>query len=229
MAELQTQSKVMTKNQKSKAKEQKSKAEDLIPKQLTLRGLQGAAADCKACDLWLKGTQTVFGEGRRRARIMFIGEQPGNEEDLSGKPFVGPAGRLLDAALQEAGIDRSQTYVTNVVKHFKWEPRGKRRIHKKPNVQEIAACHPWLKAEIALIQPEIIVALGATAARAMLGPQFRVTKQRGEFIESSLAPYLMATVHPSSILRAPDDEARQIEYRRFVADLKKPLPILKRR
>ncbi len=151
----------MTKNQKPKAKEQKSKAEDLIPKQLTLRSLQAAAADCKACDLWLRGTQTVFGEGRLRARIMFIGEQPGNEEDLSGKPFVGPAGRLLDAALQEAGIDRSQTYVTNVVKHFKWEPRGKRRIHKKPNAQEIAACHPWLKAEIVLIQPEIIVALGS--------------------------------------------------------------------
>jgi len=219
----------MTKNQKSKAKEQKPKAEDLIPKQLTLRGLQAAAADCKACDLWLRGTQTVFGEGRRRARIMFIGEQPGNEEDLSGKPFVGPAGRLLDAALQEAGIDRSQTYVTNVVKHFKWEPRGKRRIHKKPNAQEIAACHPWLKAEIALIHPEIIVALGATAAQALLGPQFRVTKQRGEFIESSLAPYLIATVHPSSILRAPDDEARQIEYSRFVADLKKLIPVLKRR
>lgn len=214
------------KGQKSKSKDpdsgaKKSSAADLIPKQLTLRGLQAAAADCKACDLWLSGTQTVFGEGRRRARIMFIGEQPGNEEDLAGKPFIGPAGRLLDAALEEAGIDRAQTYVTNVVKHFKWEPRGKRRIHKKPNAREIAACQPWLKAEIALIQPEVIVALGATAAQALFGPQFRVTKQRGEFIESPLAPYVMATVHPSSILRAPDDETRQLEHLQFIADLKK--------
>ncbi len=216
------------KDQRPKAKDQRPnsqdlqpKAEDLIPKQPTLRGLQAAAADCKACDLWMRGTQTVFGEGRRRARIMFIGEQPGHEEDLTGKPFVGPAGRLLDAALEEAGIDRSQTYVTNVVKHFKWEPRGKRRIHKKPNVQEIAACQPWLKAEIALIKPEIIVLLGATAAQAMLGPKFRVTKQRGEFIESSLAPLVIATVHPSSILRAPDEETRRLEFSRFVADLKK--------
>jgi len=196
-------------------------AADLIPSHPTLSSLKEAAADCKACDLWERGTQTVFGEGRRRAQILFVGEQPGNEEDLTGKPFVGPAGRLLDAALEEAGIDRSQTYVTNVVKHFKWEPRGKRRIHKKPNAQEIAACRPWLEAEIALIKPKVIVALGATAAQALLGPQFRVTKQRGEFLVSQLAPYIMATVHPSSILRAPDDEARRLEHRRFVADLKK--------
>ncbi len=196
-------------------------AADLIPSHPTLSSLKEAAADCKACDLWERGTQTVFGEGRRRAQILFVGEQPGNEEDLTGKPFVGPAGRLLDAALEEAGIDRSQTYVTNVVKHFKWEPRGKRRIHKKPNAQEIAACRPWLEAEIALIKPKVIVALGATAAQALLGPQFRVTKQRGEFLESQFAPYIMATVHPSSILRAPDDEARRLEHRRFVADLKK--------
>ncbi len=198
-----------------------SSATDLIPEQLTLPALKEAAADCKACDLWKLGTQTVFGEGRRRAPVMFVGEQPGNEEDLTGKPFVGPAGRLLDQALEEAGIDRLQTYVTNVVKHFKWEPRGKRRIHKKPNAVEIAACRPWLEAEIAVVKPKVIVALGATAAQALLGPQFRVTKQRGEFIESTLAPYMMATVHPSSILRAPDDETRRLEYRRFVDDLKK--------
>jgi DNA polymerase len=207
-------------------KPSKSSAADLIPKQLTLPALKTAAADCQACDLWERGTQTVFGDGRRRSAVMFVGEQPGNEEDLSGKPFVGPAGRLLDQALEEAGIDRSQTYVTNVVKHFKWEPRGKRRIHKKPNAQEIAACRPWLEAEIASVKPKVIVALGATAAQALLGRQFRVTKQRGQFIESTLAPYVMATVHPSSILRAPDEETRRDEYRRFVADLKKLARVL---
>ena len=153
--------------------------------------------------------------------MIFVGEQPGNEEDLTGKPFVGPAGRLFDEALSEAGIDRKQTYVTNVVKHFKWEPRGKRRIHKKPNAVEINACRPWLEAEIALVKPQVIVALGATAAQALLGPKFLVTKQRGKFLESTLAPYIMATVHPSSILRAPDDETRRLEYRHFVNDLKK--------
>jgi uracil-DNA glycosylase len=205
----------------------KSAANDLIPPRPTLPALRAAAADCKACDLWKKGTQTVFGEGSRRAHVLFVGEQPGNEEDLTGKPFVGPAGKLFDNALEEAGIDRKQTYVTNVVKHFKWEPRGKRRIHKKPNAVEIAACRPWLEAEIALVKPEVIVALGATAAQALLGPQFRVTKQRGQFIESTLAPYVMATVHPSSILRAPDDETRRLEYRRFVDDLKNLAPVIK--
>jgi uracil-DNA glycosylase family protein len=204
-----------------------SAANDLIPPRPTLPALKAAAADCKACDLWKKGTQTVFGEGSRRAHVLFVGEQPGNEEDLTGKPFVGPAGKLFDNALEDAGIDRKQTYVTNVVKHFKWEPRGKRRIHKKPNAVEIAACRPWLEAEIALVKPEVIVALGATAAQALLGPQFRVTKQRGQFIESTLAPYVMATVHPSSILRAPDDETRRLEYRRFVDDLKKLAPVIK--
>jgi uracil-DNA glycosylase len=204
-----------------------SPATDLIPEKPKLSTLKAAAADCKACDLWKLGTQTVFGEGSRRARVMFIGEQPGNEEDLTGKPFVGPAGRLLDEALEEAEIDRPQIYVTNVVKHFKWEPRGKRRIHKKPNAQEIAACRPWLQAEIAQVKPNVIVALGATAAQALLGPNFRVTKQRGEFIESTLAPYVMATVHPSSILRAPDDETRRLEYRRFVQDLKKLARVIK--
>ena len=198
-----------------------SKAWDLIPPRPTLPALKTAAADCRACDLWKKGTQTVFGEGSRRVNVMFVGEQPGNEEDLTGKPFVGPAGRLFDNALEEAGIDRKQTYVTNVVKHFNWEPRGKRRIHKKPNAVEIAACRPWLESEILVVKPEVIVALGATAAQSLLGPQFRVTKQRGEFIPSTLAPYVMATVHPSSILRAPDDATRQAERKRFVRDLKK--------
>jgi uracil-DNA glycosylase family protein len=196
-------------------------AEEWFPPRITLNSLRAAAADCKACDLWKLGTQTVFGEGRRRSVVLFVGEQPGNEEDLTGKPFVGPAGRLFDEALEAAGIDRSQTYVTNVVKHFKWEPRGKRRIHKKPNSIEINACRPWLEAEIALVKPQVIVALGATAAQTLLGPKFRVTKQRGQFIESHLAPYVMATVHPSSILRAPDDETRRLEHRRFVDDLKK--------
>jgi DNA polymerase len=205
----------------------KSSANDLIPPRPTLSSLKNAAADCKACDLWKKGTQTVFGDGSRRSNVLFVGEQPGNEEDLTGKPFVGPAGKLFDNALEEAGIDRKQTYVTNVVKHFKWEPRGKRRIHKKPNASEIAACRPWLEAEIALVKPEVIVALGATAAQALLGPKFRVTKQRGQFIELTLAPYVMATVHPSSILRAPDDETRRLEYRRFVDDLKKLTPIIR--
>ena len=201
-------------------------ATDFMPEQLTLPSLKAAAADCKGCDLWEKGTQTVFGEGKRRATALFVGEQPGNEEDLTGKPFVGPAGRIFDSALEEAGINRQQTYVTNVVKHFKWEPRGKRRIHKKPNSQEINACRPWLEAEIAVVKPQVVVALGATAAQALLGAQFRVTKNRGEFLKSTLAPYIMATVHPSSILRAPDDETRRLEYRRFVDDLKKLARVL---
>jgi DNA polymerase len=203
------------------SRQSQTSAKDFFPARLTLPTLKTAAADCKACDLWEKGTQTVFGEGKRRASVLFVGEQPGNEEDLTGKPFVGPAGRLFEEALAEAGIKRKQTYVTNVVKHFKWEPRGKRRIHKKPNAREIKACRPWLEGEIALVKPQVIVALGATAAQALLGAQFRVTKQRGQFLESHLAPYIMATVHPSSILRAPDDETRRLEYRQFVEDLKK--------
>lgn len=203
-----------------------SSAEEFFPKRKTLPAFREAAANCKACDLWQRGTQTVFGAGTRRADIVLVGEQPGNEEDLTGKPFVGPAGRLLDEALVEAGIDRTQTYVTNVVKHFKWEPRGKRRIHKKPNAREISACRPWLEAEIALVKPKVIVCLGATAAQTLLGLQFRVSKQRGQFIESTLAPYIVATVHPSSILRAPDDETRRIEKRRFVDDLKKVAHVL---
>lgn len=196
-------------------------AKDFFPDRKSIKAFREAAADCQACDLWERGTQTVFGEGARQAEVIFVGEQPGNEEDLSGKPFVGPAGRLLDDALIEAGIDRTQTYVTNVVKHFKWEPRGKRRIHKKPNATEIAACRPWVEAEIGLVKPKVIVCLGATAAQALLGPQFKVSKQRGQFMESTLAPYIVATVHPSSILRAPDDETRHLEKRRFIDDLKK--------
>jgi uracil-DNA glycosylase family protein len=192
-----------------------------IPLGRSLRALEKAAQTCKACDLWRNATQTVFGEGSSHAKIMMIGEQPGNQEDLEGKPFVGPAGKLLGEALIAAGIDRKQVYVTNAVKHFKWEPRGKRRIHKRPNSKEIHACHPWLEAEIAALHPQIIVCLGATAAQSLLGPDFRVTQHRGEFLESPLAPMVMATVHPSSILRVPDEQTRHDEMQRFVADLKK--------
>jgi DNA polymerase len=194
---------------------------ELLPERLSLPKVREAAADCKACDLYKRGTQTVFGEGPRRADIMMVGEQPGDAEDLAGHPFVGPAGRLLDRALEEAGIDRARVYVTNVVKHFKWEPRGKRRIHAKPNAAEISACRPWLETEIALVKPRVLVCLGATAAQALLGKSFKVSKQRGQLVESSLAPAVTATVHPSSILRAPADEARHEEMRTFVADLKK--------
>ena len=178
------------------------------------------AAGCRACDLWKLGTRTVFGEGPLDAPLMVVGEQPAHEEDLAGRPFVGPAGRLLDRALADAGIDRAHVYVTNVVKHFKWEPRGPRRIHKTPNRTEVAACRPWLEAEIQAVQPRVIVCLGATAARALLGAAFRVTVGRGRFVESPLAPFVVATVHPSAILRAPDDETRQTETERFVDDLR---------
>jgi DNA polymerase len=193
----------------------------LFPLHASLDELAQAAKGCKACDLWKLGTQTVFGEGTPRAKVMLVGEQPGNQEDLEGKPFVGPAGKLLDAALLDAGIDRKKVYVTNAVKHFKWEPRGKRRIHKKPSAAEIAACRPWLDGEIAALQPQVIVCLGATAAQALLGREFRVTQHRGEFVKSPLAPFVMATVHPSSILRAPDEETRHEEMKRFIQDLKK--------
>jgi uracil-DNA glycosylase family protein len=194
---------------------------DLLPDRPTLSTVRAVAAGCKACDLYKRGTQTVFGEGPRKAEVMLVGEQPGDAEDLAGHPFVGPAGRLLDTALEEAGIDRKLVYVTNVVKHFKWEPRGKRRIHSKPNAAEIRACRPWLETEIALVKPRVLVCLGATAAQALLGKSFKVSQQRGELIPSSLAPIVAATVHPSSILRASDDEARRDEMGRFVQDLKK--------
>src|SRR5579871_6603932 len=186
-----------------------------VPAHASLAKLREAAKSCRACDLWKRGTQTVFGEGGTGARVLFVGEQPGDKEDLQGRPFVGPAGLILDKALDEAGINRTEVYVTNAVKHFKWEPRGKRRIHKKPNSLEITACRPWLDAEIALTRPQVIVCLGATAAQALLGKDFRVTQRRGELIESDLAPYVMATVHPSSVLRAPDDASRHSETERF--------------
>ena len=195
-------------------------AAELIPSHPSITSVGDAARDCHACELWKRGTQTVFGEGSSKARLMFVGEQPGNEEDLSGHPFVGPAGKLLDRALEAAGIDRSVIYVTNVVKHFKWEPRGKRRIHKKPSAREIAACRPWLDTEIELVKPRAIVCLGATAAQALLGKQFKVTAHRGELVPSTLAPIVVATVHPSAILRAPDDDTRREEMTRFVDDLR---------
>jgi uracil-DNA glycosylase len=198
-----------------------SDAAELIPDRPTLASVRASAKRCQACDLWKRGTQTVFGEGATKAELMLVGEQPGDQEDLAGHPFVGPAGKLLDRALVEAGIDRGAVYVTNVVKHFKWEPRGKRRIHKKPNAAEIAACRPWLDTEIELVKPRAIVCLGATAAQALLGRQFKVTAHRGEFVASSLAPLVLATVHPSSILRAPDDESRHLEMERFTDDLRK--------
>jgi uracil-DNA glycosylase family protein len=189
-----------------------------IPDRPSLPKLREAAAGCTACDLYKTGTQTVFGEGERSAEVMFVGEQPGDQEDLAGKPFVGPAGRLLDEALVDAGIDRTKVYVTNVVKHFKWQGRGKRRIHQKPNWSEIAACRPWLEAELAVVEPRVLVCLGATAAQALLGRQFRVTKERGRPVESDLAEHVIATVHPSSILRDP--ETREQEYAAFVEDLR---------
>jgi uracil-DNA glycosylase len=192
-------------------------AAPLIPPRPTLKKLNEAAAGCKACPLWKTGTQTVFGEGRANSDVMFVGEQPGDQEDRAGAPFVGPAGRLLDEAMAEAGIDRSHAYVTNVVKHFKWEARGKRRIHQKPNWSEITACRPWLDAELAVVKPRVLVCLGATAAQALLGRTFRVTRVRGRPVESSLAPVVIATVHPSSILRAGED--RDAEYSAFVSDL----------
>jgi DNA polymerase len=194
-------------------------AAPLIPDRPTLPALRTAAAGCRACPLWERGTQTVFGEGPPLAEVMLVGEQPGNEEDLSGRPFVGPAGRLLDRALEAAGIDRRGVYVTNAVKHFKWEPRGKRRIHQKPAAGEVRACRPWLEAEIAAVRPRAVVCLGATAAQALLGRTFRVTEHRGELVASPLAALVMATVHPSSILRAPDERSRRTELALLVEDL----------
>lgn len=196
-------------------------AEVLIPPEATLPVLREIAAGCKACDLWERGTQTVFGTGGTRAELLLVGEQPGNDEDLAGVPFVGPAGKLLDRALAEAGIDRAHSYVTNVVKHFKWEPRGKRRIHARPNAAEVKACMPWLRAEIREVKPQVIVCLGATAAQALIGKTFRVTKQRGELLPYPLAPAIMATWHPSAILRAPDEAARHQQTAELVEDLKR--------
>lgn len=193
-------------------------AAPLVPERPSLTELRKAAAACTACDLHETGTQTVFGEGSEDAEAMFVGEQPGDQEDKAGKPFVGPAGQLFDQALEDAGIDRRAVYVTNVVKHFKWKPQGKRRIHQKPNWREIAACRPWLDAEVAVLKPRVLVCLGATAAQALLGRDFRVSRQRGELVDSPLAPNTIATVHPSSILRAED---RDVQFREFVRDLEK--------
>ena len=191
-----------------------------VPETSSLKELAEAAKKCTACHLYKRGTQTVFGEGPKNATIMLIGEQPGDYEDVAGKPFVGPAGKIMDRALEEAGIDRKHVYVTNAVKHFKWEPRGKRRIHQKPNSREIAACRPWLEAELRLVKPKLVVCLGATAGQTVFGPTFRVTRERGRVLSSKLAPRVVATVHPSSLLRQPDEESREREYASLVRDLR---------
>jgi uracil-DNA glycosylase len=198
----------------------RSAAERRIPDRPGLRNLREAAAGCRACPLWKTGTQTVFGAGRRSAKVMFVGEQPGDREDREGKPFVGPAGRVLDNALEEAGIDRGDAYVTNVVKHFKWIPKGKRRIHQKPNREEITACRPWLEAELQVVKPKVMVCLGATAARALLGSDFRVTQDRGKLVETDLAPIATGTVHPSSILRIDDEDERRVARDELADDLR---------
>jgi DNA polymerase len=200
----------------------------LIPPHPSLAKLREIASACTACPLYANATQTVFGEGPAHAALMLVGETAGDQEDRQGKPFVGPAGKLLDRCLEEAGLERKAAYVTNVVKHFKFVPRGKKRIHGKPNALEIRACKPWLDAEIALVKPQMIICLGATAAKALLGASFRVSQQRGIAVPSPLAPIVMATVHPSALLRAPDDEARHQEIARFTADLKEGARLLKR-
>lgn len=199
-----------------------------LPPERDLRTLRSAASGCTACPLHLSGTQTVFGDGPADAVLMLVGEQPGDAEDVAGEPFVGPAGKLLDRCLEAAGIDRRRVYVTNVVKHFKWVPRGKRRIHGKPNAREIRACLPWLEAEMEAVRPRVVVCLGATAAQALLGSSFRVSRQRGEFVASPIAPYVMATAHPSALLRQPDEDSRRVERARFIADLRKVAEVLVR-
>ena len=199
--------------------EQKTAA-PFVPASVSLRTLSAAAHTCRGCDLYKHATQVVFGEGPKRAQVVFVGEQPGDQEDRQGEPFVGPAGALLDKALAEAGIPRAQVYVTNAVKHFKWEPRGKRRIHKKPRVSEIKACRPWLEAELRAVRPTVVVCLGATAAQSVHGPQFRLMQHRGEVLPSALAERVIATIHPSAVLRAPDAEARRAAYEMLVTDLR---------
>ena len=207
---------------------------ELIQRDASLDQLRESVQECRGCDIWERATQAVFGEGAQHAEVMLVGEQPGNREDIEGRPFVGPAGKLLDDALEQAGIDRARVYVTNIVKHFNSTPRGKLRIHKKPNAREIAACRPWLEAEISTVRPKLIVCLGSTAAQALLGREFRVSRQRGEVMKSALASQIAATVHPSSILRSPDEESRHAAMRQFVEDLKKiaqhlPQSVLKRK
>ena len=203
-----------------RAAEPARSAADFLPAERTLPAMAEAAQGCRGCDLYANATQAVFGQGRPGADVMLIGEQPGDREDREGAPFVGPAGKLLDTALEQAGIDRDEVYVTNAVKHFKWEPRGKRRIHKKPNTEEIRACNPWLQAELSVVKPKVIVCLGATAAQAVIGRGFKVTQHRGEFVDTPLEPLVTATVHPSSILRAQDDGTRHSEMEAFVRDLR---------
>jgi uracil-DNA glycosylase family protein len=190
------------------------------PNSSSLSTVRKAAENCTACHLYKRATQTVFGEGPKKASMMLVGEQPGDHEDVAGKPFVGPAGKIMDRALAEAEIDRKEVYVTNAVKHFKWEPRGKRRIHQKPNSREVAACRPWLEAELRLVRPKLLVVLGSTAGQTIFGPSFRVTRERGKVLSSTLAPKVVATVHPSSLLRQPDEESRRREYKHFVDDLR---------
>jgi DNA polymerase len=204
-------------------------AAEFLPAKRDLISLRKAAAGCRGCELYKLGTQTVFGEGAARASVMLVGEQPGDKEDLAGRPFVGPAGGILDKALDAAGIDRGGVYVTNAVKHFKWEPRGKRRIHKKPNGLEIAACHPWFEAEVEAVKPDVIVCLGATAAQSILGAKFRVTQMRGRVVHVPGLPTVIATVHPSSILRAQTDEERHAQMAEFVADMKSVAATLRKR
>jgi uracil-DNA glycosylase family protein len=201
------------------ARQATGSAADFLPERRSLSALREAAAGCRGCHLWQVGTQTVFGEGAEDAEAMFVGEQPGDQEDRQGRPFVGPAGRVFDEALEAAEIDRSQTYVTNAVKHFKWQARGKRRIHQKPNWAEMTACRPWLEAELEVVQPRVLVLLGATAAQSLLGREFRVTQHRGELLESDLADAVTATVHPSSILRGEPTE-REANFAAFVGDLR---------
>ena len=198
----------------------KRSAAPFVPSTTSLRTLSAAAHECRGCDLYKAATQVVFGAGPKTARVMFVGEQPGDQEDREGAPFVGPAGALLDKALGDAGIPRDDVYVTNAVKHFKWEPRGKRRIHKKPRVSEIRACRPWLEAELGVVHPAILVCLGASAAQSVLGPQFKLMQHRGQLLTSTLAEHVVATIHPSAVLRAPDSEGRRAAYEMLVADLK---------
>jgi DNA polymerase len=207
----------------------KRSAEPFVPKTTSLKVLAAAAHTCRGCDLYKRATQAVFGAGPRGAHVMFMGEQPGDQEDLQGEPFVGPAGALLDKALAEAGIPRDDVYVTNAVKHFSWEPRGKRRIHKKPRISEIKACRPWLEAELRTVRPEVVVCLGAVAAQSVLGPQFKLMQNHGQVRSSTVAPQVVATIHPSAVLRAPDSEGRRAAYDMLVADLKVVAKVIRHR
>src|SRR5918995_262937 len=210
------------------SKEPERSARPFVPDSRSLTALAAAAEGCKGCDLYARATQVVFGAGAKRATMMLVGEQPGDKEDLEGKPFVGPAGAMLQRALEEAGLRPETIYVTNAVKHFSWEPRGKRRIHKKPRASEVRACRPWLEAELEAIRPDVIVCLGATASQSLLGSTFKLTAHRGELLDSPFAGAVVATIHPSSILRAPDSESRRLAYESLVADLKVAAQALKR-